>query len=186
MLTFLSPLFSPLFGLRAAARGSTALVEGAKSPVMVFDVECFGPDGKLKWRERAHNLVTNAGRTDILNKYFKGSTYTAAWYLFLKGTGAVAATDTLASSGAWSEVTPYAGSRPAITWGSPSGTSTVSLASSAAISIAITGTATVAGAGCCTVASGTSGTIYNVSDFAASRNVLNGDTLNVTPTITQS
>ena len=156
-----------------------------RAPVMTFDVTCIGPDGRVKWHEVARNLVTDAGRTFILNTVFKGSTYTAAWFLLLKGTGAVANADTLASHAGWSEVTPYAGNRPAITWGTPSGTTTVSLAATA-VSITINATATVAGAGCCTVNTGTSGTLYNISDFAASRSVASGDTLNVTPTLTVS
>ena len=154
-------------------------------PVMTFDVTCIGPDGRVKWHEVARNLVTTEGRTDLMNKYFKGSAYTAAWYLLLKGAGSVANADTLAFHAGWTEATPYAGNRPAITWGTPSGTTTVSLAATA-VSISINATATVAGAGCCTVNTGTSGTLYNISDFAASRSVASGDTLNVTPTLTAS
>lgn len=152
------------------------------APSMKFLVECFDSAGNLKWSENVHNLVMTAGKTDIVDKYLKGSSYTAAWYLGLKGAGSIAAGDTLASHAGWSEVTPYAGNRPAITWGTTSSGSNTSTA----VSIAITGTSTVAGAFCCTVNSGTSGVLYNTSDFAASRSVANGDTLNVTPTISVS
>lgn len=131
-----------------------------------------------KWREKVRNLVMTAGKTDIVDKYFKGSSYTAAWFMGLKGAGTIAAGDTLASHAGWSEVTPYSGNRPGITWGSTSsGSNTAS-----AVSYSITGTSTVAGAFICTVATGTSGVLYSCSDFAASRNVASGDTLNVTPT----
>jgi hypothetical protein len=184
-LTFLSPLFAPLFGVRMKERLLRSIIDGAKAPTMVFDVECIGPDGKVKWRESAKNLVTNQGRVDILDKYLKGSTYTASWFLMLKGTGSVANADTLASNVGWDEVTPYSGNRPAITWGTTTGTTTATNTATA-VSITINATATVAGAGCCTVNTGTSGILYNVSDFAASRSVASGDTLNVTPTITMS
>lgn len=154
---------------------------GIMAPRMVFDFEHVR-GGAVIDRWRAWNLVTTVGKTDIVDKYLKGSSYTAAWYLILAGTGTKAAGDTLASHAGWSEVTPYSGNRPAITWGTTSGGANTA----SAVSISITGSATVAGAGCCTVNSGTSGTLYNVSDFAASRTVASGDTLNVTPTITIS
>jgi len=152
------------------------------APRMWFDVECIGADGRLKWRERVHNVVCTAGKTDLIDKYLKGSSYTAAWYIILAGSGTKAAGDTLASHAGWTEQTPYAGNRPAITWGTTtSGSNTAS-----AVSISINASATVAGAGCCTVNSGTSGVLYNVSDFSASRSVVSGDTLNVTPTLSVS
>jgi hypothetical protein len=152
------------------------------APWMTFEVECLGPDGRLKWRETVRNVVCTAGKTDIIDKYLKGASYTAAWYIILAGAGTKSASDTLASHAGWTEQTPYAGNRPAITWGTTSAGSNTSTA----VSIAITGTATVAGAGCCTVNTGTSGVLYNVSDFSASRSVLSGDTLNVTPTLSVS
>lgn len=137
---------------------------------------------KEKWRETIHNLVTTEGKNDILDKYFKGSSYTAAWYLGLKGTGSAAAGDTLASHGGWSEVTPYSGNRPAITFGTTSsGSNTAS-----AVSYTINATATVAGAFVSSVNTGTSGKLYSAGDFAVSRGVASGDTLNVTPTVTMS
>lgn len=158
------------------------LVDALEAPSMVFEIECVGPDGQVKWRETVRNLVTTPGKTDIIDKYLKGSAYTAAWYLILKGAGSIAAGDTLASHAGWTEVTPYAGNRPAITWGTTSAGSNTATA----VSISINATATVAGAGCCTVNTGTSGVLYNMSDFAASRSVASGDTLNVTPTLSVS
>lgn len=155
------------------------MIDANEAPFMVFDFVCIGADGAVKWRERVHNVVCTAGKTDIIDKYLKGSAYTAAWYLILAGAGTKSAADTLASHAGWTESTPYAGNRPAITWGSTSGGSNTS----SAVSISINATATVAGAGCCTVNTGTSGVLYNVSDFAASRNVVSGDTLNVTVTL---
>lgn len=151
-----------------------------KAPPVTYDVVCVGPDGREKWRERVSNLVTTEGKTDIIGKYFKGSAYTAAHYLLLAGTGAKAAADTLASHAAWAEVTPYAGNRPAITWGS---VTAGSLPATGATSFSINATATVAGAGIATVNSGTTGVLYSISDFSAPRAVASGDTLNVTPTV---
>lgn len=141
----------------------SAIIDRVPAPFAVYDFECFGPDGKIKWRERTRNLVTNAGKDDLLDKYFKGSSYTAAWYLGLKGTGSVAAGDTLASHAGWSEVTPYTGNRKTLSFGSVSGQTLVT----SAASFAITGTATVAGGFIASVNSGTSGLLYSASDFSA-------------------
>lgn len=156
--------------------------ERSPAPAFTYAVECIGPDGKLKWRDGFHNLVTTAGKNDIIDKYFKGSAYTAAWYLGLKGTGSAAVGDTLASHAGWSEVTPYSGNRPAITFGTTSGGSNTATS----VSYTINATATVAGAFVSSVNTGTAGTLYSAGDFAASRSVANGDTLNVTLTVSQT
>lgn len=158
------------------------VADAMPAPSMVIDVVCIGPDGEVKWEEHVHNLVTTAGKTDIIDKYLKGSSYTAAWYCILAGAGTKAAGDTLASHAGWSEVTPYSGNRPAITWGTTSSGSNTS----SAVSISINATATVAGAGTASVNTGTSGVLYNVADFSASRSVASGDTLNVTFTLSAS
>lgn len=169
-------------GLGVGLVARTDLAEGFKAPSITYRVECFDADGKLKWTEEFENLVTTAGKTDIVDKYLKGSGYTAAWYLGLKGTGLAAAGDTLVSHAGWTEITSYTGNRQAITWGTTSsGSNTAS-----AVSFSITGTATVAGAFTSTVATGTAGVLYSAGDFAASRSVVSGDTLNVTSTISVS
>jgi hypothetical protein len=50
----------------------------------IYEFECFDKYGNLKWEERVKNLITNEGLNDVLNKYFKGSAYTAAWYVGLR------------------------------------------------------------------------------------------------------
>lgn len=156
--------------------------ERGSAPAFTYAVECIGPDGKVKWTEHVHNLVTTEGKNDVLDKYFKGSAYTAAWYLGLKGTGSAAVGDTLASHAGWSEVTPYSGNRPTITFG----TSSAGSNTATQVSISINATATVAGAFIASVNTGTSGKLYSASDFAASRSVGNGDTLKITPTVSQT
>lgn len=153
--------------------------EAQKAPYLTYCVECIGADGKVKWSDEVKNLVTTVGKTDIVDKYFKGSAYTAAWYMGLAGAGTKAAGDTLASHAGWSEVTPYTGNRPAITFGTTSGGSNTATA----VSYTINATQTVAGAFVASVNTGTSGTLYSVSDFSASRSVISGDTLNVTLTV---
>lgn len=150
----------------------------------LYRFECFDKYGKMRWTEEVENLVTNAGLDDVLAKYFKGSSYTAAFYVGLKGAGTIAAGDTLASHAGWTEVTAYTGNRQAITLGS---VASQSVSNSGSVNaFAITGTATVAGGFLATVATGTSGILYGAADFGTSRSVLNGDTLNVTVTLTSA
>jgi hypothetical protein len=150
-------------------------------PYFTYKVECVGADGEVKWTEEYKNLVTTVGKTDIIDKYFKGSAYTAAWYLGLKGTGSAVVADTLASHGGWAEVTPYTGNRLAITFGTTAAGSNTATAVSYAITLA--GPTTVAGAFVCSVNTGTSGTLYSAGDYSVSRSVVSGDTLNTTLTV---
>jgi hypothetical protein len=159
--------------------------ETFKAPKFRYQFECFDKDGNLKWTEDVTNLVTTAGGNDLIDKYFKGSAYTAAWVLGLAGAGTKAAADTMASHAAWSEITAYTGStnRPSITFGTTSAKSNTATT----VSYSINGTATVAGAFVSNTAAtspGNTGIMYSVSDFSSSRSVVNGDTLNVTLTVT--
>jgi hypothetical protein len=159
-----------------------ALGDGFKAPYFTIDSVCYGADGKEKWRESVRNLVTTEGKNDLIDKYFKGSAYTAGWYLGLKGTGSPVVGDTLASHGGWSEITPYSGNRPAITFGTTSAGSNTATQ----VSITINATATVYGAIITSVNSGTSGKLYSATDFSASRSVVSGDTINVIVTVSAS
>jgi hypothetical protein len=155
----------------------------------VFHVQCLDKDGNLKWETTKHNLVVNQGLQDMNTKYFKGSAYTAAWFLGLvtgPGSGTTfAAADTLASK-AWTEFTNYSGARKTVTFGTAT-TADPSVidnsASPAAFTISGAG-GVVAGAFLCSVSSGTSGILFSESDFQSpgDRTVVAGDTLNVTYT----
>lgn len=159
------------------------------APRAIYTVECHGPDGQLKWRDVSHNLVTNAGKDDLLDKYLKGSAYTAAFYVGLTdGTPTPAAGDTMASHAGWTEVTDYDEStREALTLGTVSSQSVDNSASKA--SFAINGSVTVGGAFITTdsTKSGTTGTLYSVAAFSGGdRALVDGDTLSVTVTLTAS
>lgn len=154
--------------------------EQIKAPSVTYDFVCLDKDGNVRWTERVENLVTTEGKTDLIDKYLKGAAYTAAWYMGLKGTGSAVVGDTLASHATWTELTPYAGNRAAITWGSSSSGSNTATA----VSFVLTSGTTLYGAFIGSVSSGSSGILYSVSDFSSSRIVFTGDTLNVTPTLT--
>lgn len=151
-----------------------------KAPCFRYDFVCTDGDGNVRWTDSFENLVTTPGKNDIIDKYFKGSAYTAAWFLGLKGVGTAAVGDTLASHAGWSELTPYSGNRPAVTFG----TSAAGSNTATGVAFTITSSATIAGAFVSSVASGTSGILYSAGDAAASRAVVNGDTLTVTLTVT--
>lgn len=170
---------SPEVKVEAGLSAKCGFNELFKGPKFTYKFSCVDKDGNLKWEETFENLVTTQGKTDIIDKYFKGSAYTAGWFCGLKGTGSAVVGDTAASHAGWAEVNPYAGNRPAIVFG------TTAAGSNTATTIAytITGTATVAGAFIQSVNTGGTGVLYSAGDFAASRSVLSGDTLNVTLTV---
>jgi hypothetical protein len=166
---------------------NTSIFDVVPLPRTSYHIECVGPDGQVKWTEDVRNLVTTVGRTFNLEVLLRAgvgggvvpTAYTAAWYLVLKGAGTIAAGDTLASHAGWTEVTPYASaSRPTVTFPAVA----AGAVTSNTVAITVNATATVAGAGICTTqAVGTNtGTLYAMTDFAASRSVASGDTLNVT------
>ena len=155
----------------------------------VFHFKCFDKDGNLKWEDAAKNLVVNVGLQDMNTKYFKGSGYTAAWYIGLVAGPAsgntYAAADTLASHSGWTENTDYSGSdRATATFGTATTADPSVIDNSGSVAVfSITGTATIAGAFLCDVQSNasTSGILFSVSNFTGGdRAVISGDTLNVT------
>jgi len=152
-----------------------------------YEFEARDKDGNLKWRESVPNIVVNVGLDDLLDKYFKGATYSAAFYVGLKNSGSAVAGDTMGSHGGWTENTTYSnGTRPTLTLGTVSGQSVNNSASRATFNI--NGTTTINGAFVTTnnTKGGTTGILYGAADFAASRSLGSGDTLYVTITLTAS
>lgn len=154
----------------------------------LYEVWCYDADGNLKWEDTFHNLVVTEGLNDSLDKHFKGSAYTAAWYVGLTdGTPTPAAGDTMASHAGWVEVTAYTeGARPGLTLGTVTGGSVDNSASKAQFSVNSNGT--VIG-GCFVVTNstkgGTTGVLYGVGAFTGGDKTLDsGDTLNVQVTLT--
>lgn len=151
-----------------------------------YTVECFDAEGNLKWSDGFDNLVTTVGKNDALDKYLAGSAYTAAWYLGLISntsyTG-VAAGDTAASHGGWTEATGYSQStRPTAAWAAAA---SGSKALSSAAVFSINADATIKG--CILISNnakgGTTGILYSAGLFTAGDKVVqNGDTLNVSYT----
>ena len=141
-----------------------------------YVVECIRK-GKVVWTEEFDNLVVTAGRNKYLDATIKTGLTGPAWYVGLKGTGTPAAADTMASHATWAEINPYTGNRPAFTAGTIASGSVDNSAAKA--SYTITADLTVYGAFMADTATGATGTLLGAGDFAASRAVLTGDTLNV-------
>jgi len=155
----------------------------------VFTLKCFDKDGNLKWESVSPNLVVNVGLQDMNTKYFSGSAYTAAWYIGLYGAAASnnpAAADTMSSHAGWTEVVAYSqATRVAATFGTATTADPSVISNSASpATFTINATTTVGGAFLTTgsAKSGTAGTLFSASDFAApgDRSVVSADTLTVT------
>lgn len=156
----------------------------------LFLVECFDKNGNLKWKDTIKNLVVNEGLDDALDKYFKGSAYTAAHYVGLTdGTPTVAAADSMATHAGWTEVVAYDEAvRQTLTLGAVSSQSVDNSASKAVFTIS-TNSTTIGGAFITTnnTKSGTTGTLYGGGAFTAGDKTLDdNDVLNVTVTASAS
>ena len=118
------------------------------------------------------NLVTTAGKNDLLDKYLAGSAYTAAWFAGLISSvtyTAIAAADTPASHAGWTEAgttnaPTFTGTRPAITFAAASGGVK---ASSSIPTITFTGAGTVKGLFTATISTvmATTGVMYSAGLF---------------------
>lgn len=171
----------------AKGGGTNARLKGGG----IFTVRCRDKEGNLKWEQKSHNLVVNVGLADMNTKYFKGSGYTAAWYIGIYGPAASnnpSSTDTMASHAGWTEVTAYSNAtRPAATFGAATTADPSVIANSASpAQFLVNASANVGGAFLTTGdgKGGSSGTLFSASDFAApgDRTVQNGDVLSVTYT----
>jgi len=136
---------------------------------------------RLEWQDGFENLVVTEGRNLLLDNSFNAAASSVNWYVGLKGSGTPAAGDTMASHSTWSEITPYSNStRPQWVKNGAASSGSMSNSSSKA-SFSINATSTVYGAFMTSdnTKGGTTGKLYGAGDFATSRSVISGDTLNV-------
>lgn len=151
----------------------------------VYRFECLDADGNVKWTEEVTNTVFDAGANDLLTNYFKGSAYTAAWYVGLTTGTTFVNGDTSASHSGWTEFTAYSqANRPTWTGGTASARSISNSGSQAVFSINGAG-GTVAGAFLISnsTINGTTGILYGAAALSSSRTLASGDTLNITVTL---
>lgn len=153
-----------------------------------WDVVCRDKHGRVKWRDRIENLVTNGGEDYMLDVGLSGAAATTAWFIGLTdGAPTVAETDTLATHAGWVEVTAYTGTnRLAWTDGGVTGQSVDNVGNEAVFTINADSTVVGGALLCATqVRATTTGLMYAVGAFAGGdRNVDNLDTLTITATMT--
>ena len=156
-----------------------------------FIVECFGPDGELRWEDTAENGVTDAGIASLLNVYLRNQTQITAWYIGLidnAGFVALNAADTGSSHSGWSEVASGSYSNAnRVVWspGAPSGGAVVNATTSDhnmtnGSALTVKGLFLISDS----TKGGTSGVLFSTAAFTGgTQAVNNGDTLKVTYTV---
>jgi hypothetical protein len=174
-----------------AAAGNTLTLRSALAldarPHNRYLVECFDPAGNLRWREEVDNLIPDAGANDLLTQYLTGAAYSATWNVALvdnAGFTGFANGDTAITHPGWVEATSYSNpTRVPLALGPASSRSMTNAANPAVFSI--NGTVTLNGAFITSspTKAGTAGVLYGEASFTTPRDVLSGDTLNVTVTL---
>lgn len=153
----------------------------------IYHFECRDAVGNLKWEETRNNIVMTEGLNDSLDKHFKGSSYTATWFVGLTGASPTfVAGDTAASRG-FTENTSYSeATRQTLTLGSVSAGSVSNTASKAVFTAS--GSTTWGGAFVISNSTkgGTTGVLYGAAALSTNRSVTTGDTLTITVTLTAS
>ncbi len=159
-----------------------------------YNLQCIKADGSLRWETGAEeNLVVNDGLQYMSQTYFKGSGYTAAWYLGLYGAAASnnpAAGDTMASHAGWTEFTGYSqATRPQAVFADATTADpsvTTNAMSVAVFTINVAGPVVIGGAFLTSDSTkgGMAGRLHSAADLQApgDRTVYNGDTLHLTYT----
>lgn len=153
----------------------------------IWTVRCYrGKSGRrLYWEDVAHNLIVNVGLTYMEGVAFLTTTQIAlsSWFCGITATApTVAAADTMASHGGWTENQTYSqATRPA--WSGVAGAAGASTNAASPAVFSANGTSTAGG--CFMVSNstkgGTTGTLASAVAFTGGdRSLLNGDTLNVT------
>lgn len=140
------------------------------------------------------NTVTTAGKNYLLDTFFAGSAYTAAWYAGLISSvsySAISAADTIASHAGWTEAgttnaPDFTGTRPAITFAAASAGVK---ASSSIPTVTFTSAGTVKGLFTVSQSTvmGTTGTMYSAGLFTSGDAVVgNGYVMTLTFSATQT
>jgi len=156
----------------------------------VWEIECRGPDGRLKWRERIDNLVVNEGLDELLNATLAGQGDTTTWYVGLLASSPSPAAGWTKTEVGGADFVAYT-EATLQTWtpnGAASGQSVTNSSSKAQFSInadsQTIGGAYLASANTKAVEGGAA-KIYSAGAFAGGdKSADSGDTLSVTATFT--
>ncbi len=158
----------------------------------VWDFECYGKDGKLKWAEYDRpNIVTNEGLDALLNIMFHAAGQITTWYVLPVETDTAAADTMTYAVPVFTECEAYTeANRQAFNEAAASAQSITNSANKATFTINATktlygGALVGGGEGATTkgdVAGG--GTLFCYSKFDSGKTVESGDTFKITCTIT--
>lgn len=199
----------------AASMAAAAVIAGAGIAEQAqaegyYTVQCFGPDGKLKWEDDIHNVVCTEGKNSALQNFLKGSAFTQSVFMgLIESTGygfagangsGVAATNLIGSltaaggaspANGWNEApSSLCASRGTPSFGTPAAGS-VSLSTALNFSIVAAGTIkgvflavkNAAGTAAVATVGSTAGALYSAGLFSGGDKVVgNGDTLAVSYT----
>lgn len=182
-------------GLNIDLSGIEAVFGEGKLPIGGhFIVECWSPEGTLRWQDIAENGVTDAGITSLLNIMFRSGTQITTWYLGLidnAGFVALASGDTSASHSGWSEVaTGNISNSVRPTW-SPGAPSSGAIVNGTTVDFNMINTSSLTVKALFLISDstkgGTSGTLFSTAAFTGGTQATNnGDTLKVTYTVAAS
>lgn len=149
-------------------------------------VQCFKPDGSLRWEREIPNGIVDEGIHYLLDAGFNGGTQISTWYMGLvdnSGFSAFANADTMASHAGWSETTNYSeATRPEWTAGAAASRA---VTNSVTVDFSINATVTIKGIFITSdnTKGGTTGTLWSTAAFATNASANSGDTLKVTYTV---
>lgn len=146
-------------------------------------------DGQVVQSLVTHNDITNEGKNELLDIMFSDGTQIAAssWYIgfiSLSGYTALAAADTMASHGGWTEFTGYS-QATRVAWG-PGAPSSQSITNASPATFDINASGTVKGVFVTSnsTKSGTTGKLWATALFSTGDvPVVNGDQLKITYTV---
>jgi hypothetical protein len=152
-----------------------------------FEVECNDKKGRLKWRERVHNIWTNEGLDHMLNVILHGSTQIGTWYCTMSETNTTPAAGMTYAAPSFTETQAYdEATRPVYNEAASSSQSITNAANKAVFTINATKTlygAGLKGGGSAATTKGDTaggGTLLCYSLFTSPRSVVAADVVNLT------
>ena len=185
------------FGASASYGGGAVETVGLEG---VYVATCYDANGVEKWSDTIENLTTNVGRKNLMDSYF-ANTGGGAIVMGLGGANGSATFtpaygDTQASHTGWYEVggahaPTYSGTRQTPSFSAATTANPSVLSTSAAVVFSMTSSGTVSGAfiniGGSSTIDNTTGTLFSIGAFTAGDKIVtNGDTINVTYTLSAS
>lgn len=166
------------------ATDETGAIEGH------YCLECRDAQGNLLWSDKIENLVVTAGQNQLLASGIAG---TGTQYMGLTNGGTPNAADTMASHSGWIELggtnaPPYTGNRASLTFANPSGGSMATSSTNSFVFNGASGTVggafVVFGSGASATKDSTTGVLLSAGTLAAAQPVINGNTIQMSYTLT--